>query len=981
MSTYNRYNKFVGKKISELQERQFTGDEFIPIQIEDDNYKIKLGNIINGIKSEIVYVSDGRVPYLTENVQNVQPETLEQYFGKAYKLIDAINDDAIIAFHTNHHTGIVVADTKLAYNILNIAYTQIKDNLLLISKWSVKLGNTLPGSGRAYYISGDYTYWEVDVNEINQILDVLKIDGNGDLYLADDGEYKDLKQRFVDLISEQNITGLKTFEVNPKSIQDPTEDDDLTNKKYVDSVASNIGNYTVNGYKISSNPVLTKNDIGLSNVTNDTQVKRSEMGVAGGVATLDDGGKIPSEQLPSYVDDVIEGYYVNQNTFNDEDGSPVTLIKDVIYVDINTNKSYRYTGTSLIEITSGPLFADEEDIHKSSDGKLSFKDREYDPEQFSGKGYKILRKNIQDGKNILTQDMINESNTIYEIRYDFDLNSTIINLPNNCVLKFEGGSFNNGVITSKNGYVCNVENKSNSIIFNGIIIKTARDAYGFNFIFNTYAHSLWFSEDDYILYNSSAFLGLYLEQDLVINIKQVAGSIYNVLNPNHPFILYGNNHTVTFNNDESISGYSGISSTYLLEIYNINITLTTDNSYSILRADNLIIKNSNLISKNRIFVSSSSVQDIESYCKYYIENCKLLTNQFAIESNCNKIDIVNSYIDNEDYTQLVRFGSDKISISGNKELIGILNIYNSTLIGGIECINLDKINITNCIMSHPSAGLRGTSEDYNTSINYINCIFKGFTGDTTCNNFYCYIKNFRNIYINNCIYDVGNFQGIFENSTQYPTNGILSIQDSDNIDIKNCTIKASEYNTNWVYPNFGIVNSKNIILDNNTFIGYNNRTYVIYINNPNNILSYRKNNIDVKINLGDRGESSIVNNDNYINILFNTNTYGTNEPTFNKFIGGQFFNNTENRPKWWNGTNWIYSDGIRDTILYIGTFSQKPNILDGIPIGFAYYCTDITTADGNTGLMIYHKGNDVWMDGDGNIITDNSQQTNWQIIE
>lgn len=30
------------------------------------------------------------------------------------------------------------------------------------------------------------------------------------------------------------------------------------------------------------------------------------MGVAGGVATLDQEGKVPSSQLPSYVDDVIE---------------------------------------------------------------------------------------------------------------------------------------------------------------------------------------------------------------------------------------------------------------------------------------------------------------------------------------------------------------------------------------------------------------------------------------------------------------------------------------------------------------------------------------------------------------------------------------------------------------------------------------------------------------------------------------------------
>ena len=49
-----------------------------------------------------------------------------------------------------------------------------------------------------------------------------------------------------------------------------------------------------------------KSDIGLGNVTNDAQVKRSEMGKANGVATLGADGKVPTAQLPSYVDDVVD---------------------------------------------------------------------------------------------------------------------------------------------------------------------------------------------------------------------------------------------------------------------------------------------------------------------------------------------------------------------------------------------------------------------------------------------------------------------------------------------------------------------------------------------------------------------------------------------------------------------------------------------------------------------------------------------------
>lgn len=97
--------------------------------------------------------------------------------------------------------------------------------------------------------------------------------------------------------------------------------------------------------------------------------------------------------------------------------------------------------------------ADEEDITvEKQDNKdvYKFKDRAYNPDAFSGVGYKILRKNIVDGKNVLTQAMVNDANTIYEIRYNFDLNGATIIVPDGCILSFKGGSLSNGVIEGNN---------------------------------------------------------------------------------------------------------------------------------------------------------------------------------------------------------------------------------------------------------------------------------------------------------------------------------------------------------------------------------------------------------------------------------------------------------------------------------------------------------------------------------------------------
>ena len=93
---------------------------------------------------------------------------------------------------------------------------------------------------------------------------------------------------------------------------------------------------------------------------------------------------------------------------------------------------------------------DEEDITVTEDNTLKFKDREYSPKDYSGMGKKILRKHYIDGINTLTQHMINKPNTIYVIRYDYCLQGQTIEIPEGCVLEFDGGSLRNGEIVGNN---------------------------------------------------------------------------------------------------------------------------------------------------------------------------------------------------------------------------------------------------------------------------------------------------------------------------------------------------------------------------------------------------------------------------------------------------------------------------------------------------------------------------------------------------
>lgn len=129
---------------------------------------------------------------------------------------------------------------------------------------------------------------------------------------------------------------------------------------------------------------VTKDQVGLGNVTNDAQVRRDEMGQPNGVATLDNNGKVPSTQLNGQLAHVFgvdgvatsvtlpsEGvqtgdiYYTTDNKmFYNYNGTtwdePMAPKDDTIYNFRNcdkigdifrTNILYRWDGKDLVEIS------------------------------------------------------------------------------------------------------------------------------------------------------------------------------------------------------------------------------------------------------------------------------------------------------------------------------------------------------------------------------------------------------------------------------------------------------------------------------------------------------------------------------------------------------------------------------------------------------------------------------------------------------
>ena len=83
----------------------------------------------------------------------------------------------------------------------------------------------------------------------------------------------------------------------------------------------------------------------------DAKLDDSQKGAANGLAELDATGKVPSAQLPSYVDDVLE--YANAGSF------PATGEAGKLYVALDSNDVYRWTGSAYVKVSDAVSTADQ----------------------------------------------------------------------------------------------------------------------------------------------------------------------------------------------------------------------------------------------------------------------------------------------------------------------------------------------------------------------------------------------------------------------------------------------------------------------------------------------------------------------------------------------------------------------------------------------------------------------------------------------
>lgn len=107
-------------------------------------------------------------------------------------------------------------------------------------------------------------------------------------------------------------------------------------------------------------------------------------------------GLIPAAQLPSFVDDVLNGTFVDTVTFNDESNNPYTPESGKIYVDTTTNKTYRWSGSIYVETGGGGVALGETSstAYRGDRGKEA-----YDHSLSQGNPHNTTTSEITEGTN------------------------------------------------------------------------------------------------------------------------------------------------------------------------------------------------------------------------------------------------------------------------------------------------------------------------------------------------------------------------------------------------------------------------------------------------------------------------------------------------------------------------------------------------------------------------------------------------------
>lgn len=278
-----------------------------------------------------------------------------------------INDDGTITIDITERCCTVAGNCLAELNIVDVA----DESLLCSMNMSIVIVQSAY-EDELVIASPEFSYLTKLITENANVNDSLN-DLQNDLNNAEETRKANENVR---IINENNRIGNEKNRVSAESDRETDTAIAVTNANNAATIANNVAKEAENATDAA---VIATTDANKATqeantviesmkslIANDNILHTNDMGIPGGVATLDKNGYIPSSQLPSYVDDVLEGkahgVVIDNNTGSttatsftvEETDSLYVPENGKIYVDIETNVQYRWSGRIYVS-TGSPL--------------------------------------------------------------------------------------------------------------------------------------------------------------------------------------------------------------------------------------------------------------------------------------------------------------------------------------------------------------------------------------------------------------------------------------------------------------------------------------------------------------------------------------------------------------------------------------------------------------------------------------------------
>ncbi len=526
-------------------------------------------------------------------------------------------------------------------------------------------------------------------------------------------------------------------------------------------------------------------------------------------------------------------------------------------------------------------------------------DKEYSPAKFSGMGRVYLRKNIKNSKNILEQDMMLKSNTIYIIQYDFDAEDKIINVPDNSIIIIKADITHCSFALSDNttiyGYGKSIycsENKS-AITIKGNNCKI--------YNINIYKHT-------------NNFYGIEIKE----NSKNTIISECNGFDLSYTFISNDGINTIiskckAYNcNWDCVNNYSN---SYNAIIDNCIAELCGRHGFSTDEGAKFItFKNCTAINIGKILGEGHTCFHFEGAINSTIINCKAVYN--------SNHPILTDDIDSIFIGARIETGTNNkingLSINYDNSFNEIISLY-PIYINNTDIVNISNLEIVNdsnnkkCYLGKANVILDNIK--ILGSITFEQASINGLI--LSISNSYIDLKNTNDVFYN-AKYIGDNI--LINNVTLYNANALVSGRFINslfqNCVIKNCVtsfiLKQQEGNSNEKSENNVIKNNIFINLVNGVTLGWNSKNFNsiitsnIFVGHFSALVNGNNDNAIFINNNIDKAEFDV-----FVKDITLVKYHGTTNkrPNVINEIGFQYFDTTLGKPIYWTGTKWVDATG------------------------------------------------------------------------